>query len=77
MRLDFVVSLFLLLAVLFIGTLGAFFLYVSSMTLFSVVAILVGLALMFALGLMTGTRWRRLSPFTHRTPIRNNFSVVR
>jgi hypothetical protein len=78
MRLDFVVSLLILMAVLFIGTLGAFFLYVSSMTLFLVVAILVSLALMFALGLLTGSRWRKLSLFTHRaTPIRSNFSVVR
>jgi hypothetical protein len=78
MRLDFVVSLFVLLAVFFIGTLGAFFLYVSSMTLFSVLAIMIGLALMFALGLLTGSRWRKLSPFAHRaTPIRSNFSVAR
>ena len=54
MKLDFVVSLSFLLAILFIGAVGAFLLYVPALTVFTVVTMLVGLSLMFALGVMTG-----------------------
>lgn len=81
MRLHFVICLGILLAVVFIGTVGAFLLYVPALALFATVVILLGLGLMFALGLMTGIRWRRLSPFPHRAvPIGrapHGFSIVR
>ncbi len=81
MRLDFVVSISVLLAAVFIGTVGAFLLYVPLLTVLSVATMMIGLGLMFALGLLTGARWRRLSPFTHRaTPIRrfpDHFSAAR
>jgi hypothetical protein len=78
MKLDFIVCLGLLLAVLFIGIMGAFLLYVPALTVLTVVTMLLGLGLMFALGLLTGSRWRRLSPFAHRAmPIRSRLSVVR
>jgi hypothetical protein len=78
MRIDFVVSLSFLFAILFLGTVGAFLFYVPALTLLTVVTILLGLGGMFALGLLTGSRWRRLSPFTHRAmPIRRYFSPVR
>jgi len=71
MKLDFVVCLGILLAVLFIGVVGAFFLYVPVLAVFTAVIMLLGLGLMFALGLLTGRRWRKLSPFTHRAmPLR-------
>lgn len=71
MRFDFVISLSLLLALLFGGAVGAFFLYVPVLTVLSVVTILLGLGLMFALGLLVGNRWRKLSSFSHRSmPIR-------
>lgn len=66
MRLHFVICLSILLAVLFIGTAGAFFLYVPLLELFTTVVILLGLGLMFVLGLMTGSSWRRFSPLRHR-----------
>jgi hypothetical protein len=66
MRLDFLVSLSILLALLFLGSVGAFLLYVPALTVFTVVTVLLGLGLMFALGLLTGSRWRKLSPFAHR-----------
>jgi len=78
MRVDFVVSLGILFAVLFLGIIGAFLFYVPALTLLTVVTILIGLAGMFAIGLLTGSRWRKLSPFTHRAmPIRRHFSPVR
>jgi hypothetical protein len=66
MRRHFVVCLSILLAVLFIGTVGAFLLYVPALAVFTTVTILLGLSLMFVLGLMTGSRWRRLSLLGHR-----------
>jgi hypothetical protein len=78
MRLDFAVSLSVILAVLFIGTVGAFLLYVPALTIFSVTTMVTGLGLMFALGLLTGTRWRRLSPFSHRSmPIKRDLFIIR
>jgi hypothetical protein len=81
MRLDFVICLGILLAVLFIGVVGAFLLYVPVLTVITVVTLLLGLGLMFALGLLTGSRWRKLSPFSHRSmPLRrmpNNLFIVR
>jgi hypothetical protein len=73
MKFDTAVLLSILLAILFIGTIGAFLLYVPALTVFSVASVLVGLCLMFALGLATGTRWRKLTRFTHR----DNFSAAR
>jgi hypothetical protein len=81
MRLDFVVCSSVLLSVLFIGIVGAFLLYVPLLSVLTVVTMLLGLALMFALGVLTGSRWRKLSPFTHRAmPFRRlpgNLFVVR
>jgi hypothetical protein len=65
MKLEFAVSASILLAILFIATVGAFLLYVPALAVFTVATILVGLGLMFALGLATGSRWRRSSRFTH------------
>jgi hypothetical protein len=71
MKLDFIVCLGVLLAILFVGVVGAFLLYVPALTVFSVVTVLLGLGLMFALGMLTGRRARKMSPFTHRAmPIR-------
>jgi hypothetical protein len=71
MKLDLMICLGILLAILFIGVVGAFFLYVPALTVLTVVTLLLGLGLMFALGMMTGRRSRKLSPFTHRAmPIR-------
>jgi hypothetical protein len=78
MKLDFIICLGTLLAIAFIGIMGAFLLYVPALTVFTVVIMLLGLGLMFALGLLTGSRWRKLSPFTHRAmPVRSNLFVVR
>ncbi len=66
MRFDFIILLSTLLAVLFVGTVGAFLLYVPALTVITVVTLLLGLGLMFALGILTGRRWRKASPFTHR-----------
>jgi hypothetical protein len=59
MKADFVVTLSILLAILFIGSLGAFLFYVPALSMFTVVIMLLGLALMFALGLQTGRHRRR------------------
>lgn len=67
MKLDFMICLSVLLAALFVGIMGAFLLYVPALTVITVVSLLLGLALMFALGMLTGRRWRRLLPLTHRT----------
>jgi hypothetical protein len=67
MKFDFMVCLGILLAVLFVGMMGAFLLYVPALTVITVASLLLGLALMFALGILTGRRWRKLSQFTHRT----------
>jgi len=81
MKLDFIVCLGILLAVFFIGIVGAFLLYVPALAVFTVVTLVLGLGLMFALGMLTGRRSRKLSPFTHRAmPIRrlpNNIFIVR
>jgi hypothetical protein len=66
MKLNFAIALSILLVILFIGTVGAFLLYVPALTVFTVASVLVGLGLMFALGLATGSRWRKSSRFTHR-----------
>jgi hypothetical protein len=79
MRIDFAVCLSVILAVVFLVAAGAFFLYVPALAVLTTVTLVLGLGLMFVLGLMTGSRWRRL--FSHRTtPIRrlpDHFSVVR
>jgi len=66
MKFDFIVILGILLAGLFVGIVGAFLLYVPVLTVLTVVTLLLGLGLMFALGLLTGRRSRKISPFTHR-----------
>ena len=71
MKLDFMVLLGILLAILFLGVVGAFFLYVPVLTLFTVVTLLLGLGLMFALGILTGRHGRGKYRSTHRAmPIR-------
>jgi hypothetical protein len=76
MKLNLAVSLSALLVILFIGTVGVFLIYVPALTVFTVASVLVGLGLMFALGLATGSRWRKSSRFTHRA-MRDDLSVVR
>jgi len=69
-------SLSILLVILFLGTIGAFLIYVPALTVFTAASVLVGLGLMFALGLATGSRWRRSSRFAHRaTP--DQLAIVR
>jgi hypothetical protein len=79
MRLDFTICLSILLAILFLGAAGAFFLYVPVLAIFTAVTLVLGLGLMFALGLIAGSRWRKL--FSHRVvPMRripDDFSIVR
>jgi hypothetical protein len=58
MKLDFVVCLGIVLAILFLGIVGAFLFYVPTLTLLTVVTLLLGLGLMFALGILTGRRSR-------------------
>lgn len=71
MKLDFIICLGLLLAILFVGIIGAFLLYVPVLSVLTAATLLLGLALMFALGILTGRRSRKLSPFSHRAmPIR-------
>jgi hypothetical protein len=81
MKLDLMVCCGILLAVLFVGVVGAFLIYVPALTVLTVVTLLLGLGLMFALGILTGMRSRKLSLFTRRsTPIRrmpSNLYVVR
>jgi len=64
MKLDMFVCLSLLLAVVFAGIVGAFLLYVPALTMITVAVLLVGLGLMFALGIITGRRLRKLTRFT-------------
>jgi cyanate permease len=59
MKLDLMVCLGILLAVLFVGVVGAFLLYVPALTVLTVITLLLGLGLMFALGMLTGRRSRR------------------
>jgi hypothetical protein len=61
MKLDTFVCLGILLAALFVGVLGAFLLYVPAMTILTVSPLLLGLGLMFALGMLTGRHQRKLS----------------
>ena len=77
MKLDIMVCGGILLALLLVGVLGAFLLYVPALAVLTVVTLLVGLGLMFVLGMMTGLRSRKLSLFNQRvTPIRR-LHVVR
>jgi hypothetical protein len=77
MKLDIMVCGGILLALLLVGVLGAFLLYVPTLAVLTVVTLLVGLGLMFVLGMMTGLRSRKLSLFNQRvTPIRR-LHVVR
>jgi hypothetical protein len=66
MRRHFIICLSVLLAFLFIGTVGAFLLYVPALAIFATVTVLLGLSLMYVLGLMTGSRWRRSPPHIDR-----------
>jgi hypothetical protein len=66
MKLDLMICLSILLAILFVGIVGAFLLYVPALTVITVVTLLFGLGLMFALGMLTGRRSRKLSSFTPR-----------
>lgn len=81
MKLDLMVCCGILLAVLFVGVVGAFLIYVPALTVLTVVTLLLGLGLMFALGILTGMRSRKLSLFARRsTPVRRmpgNLYVVR
>jgi hypothetical protein len=71
MKLDFLICLSVLLAVLFVGVVGAFLLYVPLLTVLTVITLMIGLGLMFALGILTGRRARKLTPLSHRAmPIR-------
>lgn len=73
MKLNFAVALSILLAVLFMGTVGAFLLYVPALAVFTVASVLTGLGLMFALGLAAGRQWKKSNRFHHRADL----SVVR
>jgi len=65
MKLNLAVALSILLAVLFVGTVGAFLLYVPALTVFAVASVLAGLCLMFALGLAAGRQWKKSDRFHH------------
>jgi len=56
------IFLSVLLAVLLASVIGAFLLYVPVLTVLTVVTLVLGLGLMFALGIMTGRRSRRRMP---------------
>jgi hypothetical protein len=73
MKLNFAVALSILLAVLFMGTVGAFLIYVPALTVFTVASVLIGLCLMFALGLAAGRQWKKAIRFQHRADL----SIVR
>ncbi len=73
MKLNLAIALSILLAALFIGTVGLFLIYVPALTVFTVASVVVGLGLMFALGLATGTQWKKSNRFQHRADL----SVVR
>ncbi len=79
MKLDTAVCFSILLAVIFIAAVGAFLLYVPPLGILTATTMVVGLGLMFALGLMTGSRWRKLFP--HRAiqikRLSGNLSIVR
>lgn len=61
MKLTVAVSLSIILAIIFIATVGAFLLYVPALPMLAVATILLGLVLMFGLGLLTGRGWRKLA----------------
>jgi len=70
MKRDFFFCLGILLAVLFLSTVGAFLLYVPMLTTITVITLVFGLGLMFALGILTGRSLRKPGTFPHRsTPI--------
>ena len=77
MRLHFALCLSILLALLFITSVGAFLLYVPTLDLFVTIMMILGLSLMFALGLITGTRWRRMSALIHRERFHSDFPALR
>jgi Flp pilus assembly protein TadB len=58
MKLDFIICLGILLAIVFVGIVGAFLLYVPALTVLTVATLLIGI--------LTGRRSRKLSPFSHR-----------
>lgn len=66
MRLGLFLFLSLILAALFTGVVGVFLVYVPAQTVFAAATMVLGLILMYLLGLITGRRWRRLSPTLHR-----------
>lgn len=66
MKLDHMVCLGVLLALVFVGIVGAFLLYVQTLNVIAVATLVLGLGLMFALGILTGRRARKTSGFTHR-----------
>jgi hypothetical protein len=72
MKLEIPVFLGFLLAVLFIGVVGGFLLYVPPLSILTVATMLLGLGFMFALGLQTGRKWRKLSRHANRS----TFSTV-
>jgi hypothetical protein len=57
-------------AILFLGSMGAFLLYVPVMAVTAIVAILLGLILMFALGFQVGGRRIRISRRRKDPPFR-------
>ena len=69
MKINFAIALSILLAVLFMGTVGAFLIYVPALTVFTVASVLIGLCLMFALGLTAGREWKKSSRFQHRADL--------
>jgi hypothetical protein len=72
MKSEIPVFLGFLLAVLFIGAVGGFLLYVPPLSIITVATMLLGLGFMFALGLQTGRKWKKLS----RDANRSTFSAV-
>jgi hypothetical protein len=78
MKLNLSVALSILLAILFIGTVGTFLVYVPALSVFTAAIVLLGLGLMFGIGLMTGTQWRKLPLLTHHVRRHTGpFPVVR
>jgi hypothetical protein len=81
MKLDFTVCLGIFLASLFIIVMGAFIFYVPVLTIITGATMILGLALMYALGFVTGRRERKLSRYQHRPGgfrrFPENLSVIR
>lgn len=65
MKLDTAVCLSVLLAAVFLGIVGAFLIYVPALTVITASIVILGLGLMFALGLIAGRRRRKLPEFPH------------